>query len=181
MAKKFLVVGIIVMLITMGLSGCTDVQNEALRDLEYINNEHGFGLNPPENWDIKEPFSTSIVSFRGPTEGDYTTNICIYVCSAETGETLNSTMQGIVEQVEDTSALILVSYELRDVNGIDGCEVVYILSNVSMDEKIISIKEKIVCVMKNGQLFSIKYDASVNSYDTYLSVVEESISSFTIV
>ena len=175
--KKQLVIGIILIFLING----TDVQDEALKNLEYINNEYGFGLNPPEGWDIIEPFSTSIVSFRGPTEGDYTTNICIYVRSVEAGETLNSTMQGIVEQVEDTSALILVSYELRDVNGMDGFEVVYILSNVSMDEKIISIKEKIVCVMKNGQLFSIKYDASINSYDAYLSVVEESISSLTIV
>jgi hypothetical protein len=181
MEKKFLVVGIFTIIITISFIGCTEYQNEALKGLNYINNEYCFGLNPPENWEIKEPFSSSIVSFRCPMEDSYTTNIQIFVRPIETNETINITLMGIVEQIYGTQGLNLISYELRKVNEMEGCEVVYTISNVSINEQIITIKEKIICTIKNEQLFSIKYDASLNSYNNYLSIVEESINSLVII
>jgi hypothetical protein len=178
--KKKIIIAMFIFSICL-LIGCTEFQNEALSGLKYINNKYQFGLNPPDNWDVKEPYSTSIVSFKGPTDGNYETNLQIYVRSTDSGQTINITIDGIIKHVQDTSSLNLVSNELRDVNGMHKCEVVYILENASVGGGIISIKEKIVSFEKNNQLFSIKYDAELDSYDYYISMVEDSINSLVIV
>ena len=43
------------------------------------------------------------------------------------------------------------------------------------------LKVKMVLIEKNNNIYGLSYVAPIDSYDTYLSIADESINSFTIV
>jgi len=181
--KQIVAVGIILILFAVGLSGCT--QEDALSGLGYSNRYYGFGLNPPKGWTVqgKNTSSATVASFLCSSASESEVKIIIFEPATLDGETLDSGVEltlGFYSNALPNYSLI--SENARSVNGMNAYEIVFNCTNcfyVENEELEIKIKE--VFVEKNGMVFIIHYSATPDAYDTYLSIVEQSINSFTIV
>jgi hypothetical protein len=77
MKIKLILIVIVLVLITIGLSGCSEnnaSSNNPLSGLDYQNTQHGFGLNPPEDWTTDENDQYGPVRFIGPIIDGMTVN-----------------------------------------------------------------------------------------------------------
>jgi len=174
--KKKIAVGIIVMLIVIGLSGCT--QDTRLDHLGYANYQYGFGLNPPEGWTIDESGQNDdVVGFNGPTmEGDFAVLYISKPYDLIYGVTLFDVAEETIEYCNtNLSNFTLISKNNRTINGMNSYEIVY-----TMNISFLPIKAKQVMVEMEGKYFYITFTALSYAYDSYLPVIEQSINSFTI-
>ena len=171
MKKQLMIVGIMLVLIVVGLSGCTD--EDALSGLGYRNTEFGFGLNPPEGWTVEEiPGGYDlIVGFLGPTEENYQVSMTVFNFTLDVEETIKNSTERITEPfIGDPNFTLDLSNE-RTVNGMNAYEIAY-TANL--------IKQKMVAVEKNELVLLLLYSALVSTYDNYLPVFEESVNSLVI-
>lgn len=180
MNKSFLIIGVAVLLISVGLCGCFGTtQDDRLSGLGYSNTYYGIGINPPAGWSVLEndPYG-AIVRFYEPVEEGMNINLGVNGPGAlYTGQTLNSAVEEIIETYTDLfNNFTLLLSNSRTVNGMNAHEIIYTLTQ---DD--IQLKHKMVCVEKNGKVYILTYGATVNSYDDYLSIVEESINSLVII
>jgi len=173
MKKQLLIVGITVLLIAVGLCGCTDKQDDMLSGLEYINEEYDFGLNPPEGWTVDETggFGT-VVMFLGPTEDNFGINIVITTDTLDSSKTLSILAGEFIELYSVDANFTLILSSETTVNGMNAYEIAYTMN---------ILKQKMVMVEKNNVILILVYSALETSYDTYLTLFEESLSSLTIV
>ncbi len=181
MKKQFLIIGMTLAMIAIGLSGCTEedkLEEDSLNDLNYSNEEFGFGLNPPEGWTISEDYVYGVsVLFYGPME-DGPPNLEISVPTMlGSGETLQSTAEESIEMYDGIYVnFSLISSNAITINSMNAYEFVYTL------EDVFSSKEKMIFVETNsGTFFKIHFVATQTAYDTYVSIVDQSISSFTMI
>lgn len=189
--KTKILLGIVVVIIVIG-AAIFIVLNDPLSDLEYVNREFGFGLNPPENWDIVLEY-IGRVTFAAPSDEVY---LAIQPFESSTIEPMNlSTM--IEETLETYESLYnntdenitqlpygnfsLISENERMVNGRNAYEFVCAYDDIFGYYNASKIKEKVVIIVTNGKGFSIKYIGSQTSYDKYESIVEQSINTLVII
>ena len=173
MKKQLLIIGITLVLLAIGLSGCTDTQDDMLSGLGYVNEEYGFGLNPPEGWavqDLSNDYSV-FVYFLGPTEDDFQVNMFISNSTLDIGETLSGITEEFIETFSGDPNFTLILNNERIVNGMNAYEIKY-TSNI--------LKQNIVMVEKNKLILVIIYSALESTYDNYSSVFEESINSLVV-
>jgi len=153
-------------------------QDDELSNLGWTNTEYGIGLNPPSGWTVVENDAFgAIVRFNGPEVDGFTANVGINGPSAlEEGDTLSSQIDAVLELYPGLfTDFSLIARNERTINGLSGYEIVYTFSQGTSD-----IKQKQVLTEKNGIVFTFTYSAEMESYGTYLSNFEQSISSFTI-
>lgn len=174
MKTKLLIVVITLVFLAVGLSGCT--QEDALSGLGYINRNYSFGLNPPAGWTVDEndPFG-AIVRFYGPIDEEGV-NIGITGPSLLDGETLSSVVAQTITTYESLfTNFSLISSDSRTVNSMNAYELVYTFTQGTFQ-----LKQKQVAIEKDNKALVLTYSALLSSYDTYLSVFEQSLSSLVI-
>ena len=181
MKKNFIIIGMTLVLITIGISGCLEDKSSttnALSGLKYSNTQYGFGLNPPEGWTIDENDQFGPVRFYGPIIDDTTVNIGISEPSyLATGESLNSVVITLVEYYSSYfTNFSEISNNSRIVNGMNAHDLVY-----TFTQGVYELKQMQVLVEKSKKSFGITFTASVSSFDDYISAFEQSIATFTIV
>lgn len=184
MNKKPLIAVITLVLIAVGLSGCTEdgntgdtgTEGNKSSSLGYSNQEYGFGLNPPNGWSVDEDSLFGIVRFHHSTNQS---TINLYVLEP-TPLGPGGTLDDAVNNVLNTYPMYmenftLISSNTGTVNGMDAHEIVYTITSGSY-----LMKNKQVMIEANDMVFSIWYSAIQSSYDTYTAVVGQSIQSFTV-
>jgi hypothetical protein len=177
MKNRFLIVGIFVILITVGLTGCMD---ERLKGLDYVNTDYqqDFGFNPPEGWTKDEDDPYGVVRFYGDIVDDFNMNLGLTEPGAlGEGETLGSLAQDVEDNISKYfTEFNLVSSQYVTINGMQSYEIVY-----SYVQGIYNLQNKQVLVMKNNIIYIFTFAASQNSYNDYVSIVDQSINTFTVV
>lgn len=176
MKKQLIIVGIALVLIVVGLSGCTE--EDALSGLGYVNREYGFGINPPEGWTINESSSIAgtIVKFETPINGD---DYALFVIGTPTylftGETLSELIDLMIENYNISfTNFSLISKNSRTINGMDAYEFVYVF------DRTLTVKQKEIVIEENPEnVHLLIYNASPDSYDKYISMIDQSVDSFT--
>jgi hypothetical protein len=171
MTKVVLIVS--VFLLILGLSGCTQIEI----DREYINIEYGFALDPPEGWSTAENVTEEVVAcYSPPLRND----ICLNISKPlrlDIGLALSVFADDIEEQYPEIVNNFTVVYrDWRNIEGLTAYEIVY-----TYNEDDISMKAKQVAVSKSRTVFLISYIATNESYDEFISPVNQSIDSFKIV
>lgn len=179
MKKAFLMVGILVTLILF-LSGCTEDKSsvDPLENLEYKNTEYGFGINPPEGWNISENDNYGAVRFTGPVVDNFAVNFGItqpFSLGSETLESISKEMISNYKQ-EDTGfeKFVEISNNSITVNSMDGHDIVY--SYMLQGNKIYG---KQVLVEKDNKVVVLTYAAVQSSYDKYVDDFDQSVNTFT--
>jgi len=180
--KKIMIIWIFVIILIIGLCGCNEEKDQTedpLKNLEYINDEYNFGINPPENWTINQDNVESfVVLFIGPTEKNYQVNLGISI-----PETLASdeTLDNVVDEINENYPIIFTenltwhSKGSKNINGLDAYEIVF-----SYNYSIYHIKQKQVLILKNNIVYTFTYSALTGTYNNYISSIDETINSFTV-
>jgi hypothetical protein len=172
--KQITIFGFILVLIAITLSGCT--QEDKQPTLGYINQEYGFGLNPPAGWTINEN-TQDIVKFFCPDQNDYQINLAIKK-PVISNETLNDVVEQLIEYYSHSffKNFTQISSKPITVNGLNAYEIVY-----SEGQEPYLLQHKQVLIEDNKKIYSLTYISLVDTFDTYISVVDQSINSFTII
>ena len=201
MKKQIIVIGIIISLIFVGFSGCTEQEekNNPLTGLGFVNEEYGYGYNPPEGW-YSEPLG--LVLFHSPFEFDRfsynTNNVTFHVIPGLIDDytmTLGEpfTFEKIIEYYDELDTnndqVNITSKEEFLFKGKNALKL--IISGKGQrtisDEFEEPIKENYTAISKqimilNGEtVFDIYYIADENLYDVYEAVVNETIESFAMI
>jgi len=190
MKRKVLVVGIIVLLIVVGLSGCVTETSDIN---SYQSTEHGFSFNPPNGWNSNHTSSQHI--FWYPNHDMHNdSNVVLFILPSKRFENeieddmannisrwIENTLEDLVDPENNNLSelqnyALLVSHEERTINGLDAYEFVYDIIAVNSSTN----RHKLVLIDKSGILFKIMYYGHIDLYQEYEYIAEESIGSFTI-
>jgi len=180
MKKSLMIIGAVVV-ISLFLCGCAEEKKPVtnpLADFEYQNLDHDFGLNHPDGWTTDEDDQFGVVRFYGPVVDTFTINLGIAEPgSLETGKTLNDLIQDMKDGYPTLfTDFVFISSDSRTFNGMSGYDFVY-----TFTQGIYSLKGEQILIEKNGIIYTFTYTSPVDSYDAYLSIVEDSINTFTVV
>lgn len=164
---------ILLMLFTVAISGCMDEGNKPT--LGYVNEEYGFGLNPPEGWIVNEQ-TYDPVKFFCPDQNDYQVHIVINR-PVNLNQTLEEIANELLERYEESyfKNFSLISRTPRTINNMSAYELVY-----TEGKEPNMLQHKQILYQKDEIVFTLTYNSLVRTYDTYISVVDESIDSFMI-
>jgi len=175
--KQHLIIEITLVLSIIFLIGCTEnTEKNGSNNLQYLNEEYSFGLNPPEGWFVDENSSLIIVNFYIPAGKSVASLSVMKPVTLKNGETLkNLTEQALEEYPTLMENFTLISSNERTINGMNAYEIVY---NFSQGNYTFVRKE--VPIQKNDKIFTILYSIIQSSYNTFEDVVYLSIDSFTI-
>ena len=175
--KKKITTLIIFILFSITLTGCTS--NNPLAGLEYINEDYGFGLNPPDGWVMNETSADNyIVKFNTSDENNFPVALIIIISDYGDGDTLESHAEWEIDIFENASEeFTLLSNNNRVINNINAYEIVY-------TDKVVlfgyTIKTKEVLVDLDNYVLTLAFYASSDSYDAYLSDFEDAVNTFAI-
>jgi hypothetical protein len=151
-------------------------KKDPLSNLKYANRGLGFGLNPPDGWNISESASIP-VTFTCPEKyNSLDLSFSIRVLGSDVP--LNKLVEDYLSNINQNPSFYpnLTSHEERTVNGMNAHEFVFIVNITGYPES----KEKIIFV-EGKKIMSIELIGPMYLYDKYESVAEQSINSFTIV
>lgn len=176
--KNKIIVGITLVLLVIGLSGCTQQEEDPLKGLGYVNNQHGFGMNPPEGWTTDTSGAMGlIVVFYAPINDDIRENINVLVDTLPSGFNLSSYADSAKSQASNyLTNCTLISSNTRTVNGMNAYEYVY-----TYTQGIYALEGKQVIVEKNSKLIILTYTANTDDYNTYSQGLEQCLNSLKIV
>jgi len=172
MGKKtyLLIYGFIFLFIALVFCGCTQENQD---NSHYINQMYGFDIIPPAGWIINEN-TLDPVKFFCPDQNVYQINLAV-----KEPITSNDTVTNIGEQLIQSYSerlfknFSLISKSQRIINGLDAYELVY---SQGMEPNMLQHKQ--VLFKKDNRVFSVTYISLVDTYDTYISVVDQSINTF---
>jgi len=175
MKKHFVMVGITLVLLAVGLCGCT--QEDALSGLAYVDRENGFGLNPPAGWRTNTSNTTNAVVFETNSKEGYLVSLGVSLTTATPEDSLASIINELRQVFDANPNSSILGNTTRTVNKRTAHELIILFTFDLSDVQ----QKKYVLLKKGDTLFILLYSAPVEVYDTYLEPVEESIKSFTIV
>ena len=203
MKKWLAIVGMVVLFISIGLSGCINEEKEQtseLSDLGYW--QYGFGINPPvefrfghgympqEYWYVNESARGYEVIFELEDSSWSKMNVSLtinridflknnelvprYVFDNRSLETYASdNMKYWYGAYTNVTYISNTTTTINDMNAY-----VSVFSGLWYETQM--YKQKHVYVEKSGVVFNIIYFAIKSLYDEYIDVVDDSINSFTI-
>jgi len=151
-----------------------------LSNLGYVNEKYGFGLNPPEGWTVEDE-STTYVFFGYSVDDNITRTLSfsIHATILDEEESTRGVFESTFEPILNNSTssnVTLISYNERTVNDMEAYEIVAIENRHNF-----STEKKLMYVGNNKKLLLIQYVASPDLYNTYDSVIEQSLNSLVIV
>jgi len=165
----------------------------ALDSLDYVNYYYGWGFNPPENWvggTVNQGGDSPSAYARFHPPGDNVSNdvwLDIYGGPIGKSPNLEKLAQERLNDIQkyllnNTKNFSLISYGKRLINGMEAYEIVYYWESVSENNSnVTKNKQKEIYVAKGETLVCVVfYVYHSEYYDLYDSVVEKSLSSFTI-
>ena len=160
-------------------------QEDPLKNLEYVNIEEQFGLNPPEGWTLDEhkddPFVVTLeISYPTDNLSSFM-NVYITATSPSLNKTLDEQVNNFLENYFprfEPENFSMISHNERTVNDMEAYEFKFIMHNFSI---YYTIKAKYIFVEKNSRLFNINYWGTLDLYDMYESVVEQSLDTLVII
>jgi hypothetical protein len=179
MNKSLLLIGVIILLIFVSLNGCIEE-----KQLSYKNEYYGFGLNPPEGWNINETLLDPIfiVIFEYFTK-DSGVMLGISRPFNIEEQTFEEHINIEIENLSSLTNFSLISINNITINAIEAVEIVFIY-NETIDEEgvfgIAKIQTKQIYIKNNGIIYLINFAAVPNDYNRYIDVVDRSIRSFTL-
>lgn len=176
----FLIYGLVVVSIgvflIIGNWGPGMGQEDALNNLDYINSEYGFGLNSPNGWALGEASTGGIVRYETHSEEEYLISFDVTVAPCLPEQSLELFGGELLQLFEANPNCSIISNNNRIINGRNAYEMVVVMAFDTMD-----VKQKYVLMKKDTNVFTQLYSAPLQLYDAYLSAVEESIRSFTLI
>jgi hypothetical protein len=154
-----------------------------LSPLKYANYQYGWGVNPPEGWQvIKDPI---IGEFRPPLKDNVSKNVILSILGIPLDKPITiddlvrSRLVEITWYVNNSANFSLISQNNRTVNGWNAYEFVYIYDYSR--ENHTKMKDKKIFIVGNNHEFVVTFESPLFFYDTYESAVEQSINSLKIV
>lgn len=164
---------ILLVLFSIALSGCIDEGNQ--HNLEYVNEEYGFGINPPDGWSINDQ-TYDPVKFFCPDQNDYQVHIVINR-PVNLNQTLEEIADELLERYEESyfKNFTLISRVPKTINNMNVYELVYMQGREPN-----MLQHKQILYQKDETVFTLTYNSLVRDYDTYIAVVDKSIHSFMI-
>lgn len=176
--KNKIIVVLTLVLLAVGLSGCTQQQTDPLDGLGYANNQYGFGMNPPGNWtkDTSGLMGTAVI-FYAPNDDSLKENINIMSTELPSGTNLSGYAELVQNQLNSyLTDPTLISSGYMTANGMNAYGYSY---NYTQGSYILKAKQ--VLVEKNSKLLIITYTADMDDYDTYEYGLDQCINSLIIV
>jgi len=186
MEKKTKIILVVFVVVILVISGALffvvfqEKKNDPLSNLGYVNRELGFGLNPPQNWDVKE--ENTLIWFETDfsySEENSSDSITLQILAPLPDGNYPTFSYLIYDKLNAYSKLndenTSMSHSERTINGMNAHEFIWIISNKT------EMKAKEIFVEKNGRVFYIYFGKVPYLYDKYLSIAEQSINSLTIV
>lgn len=173
--KESTVTSILLVIMFLLLSGCTE--NTPQPALAYVNEEYGFGLNPPEGWTTNLN-TTDPVKFFCPDQNDYQVHIAV-----KKPVLLNDTLKDAADQLIDFYTqtffenFALISSQSKQINGLNAYELVY---SEGRQPNLLQHKQMLFEKENNTYIYTLTYIALVRDYNRYIAVVDECINSFTL-
>jgi hypothetical protein len=171
--KNVMTSGLTVILLVLILGGCTQ---DNIDDSRYINQNYGFTIIPPKDWIVNEN-TIDPVKFFCPDQNEYQINVAVKepITSNETVGTLG---EQLIERYSTSyfKNFTLIFSNQTTINGLNAFDLVY-----SEGQEPNMLQHKQVLFEKNKKIFSVIYTSLVVTYETYISVVDQSINSFTII
>ena len=205
MKKELVIVGTVVLLIIVGLSGCINEEEEQtsnLSDMEYW--QYGFGINPPgeirfayvsqlglsEYWYVNESHQGYEVLFElmdssmnkknvslGVTRLHFTKNNELVSRHVYDNRSLEEYASENMKYWYDMlTNVTYISNATTTINDMDA----YVSVFRGLWNETLMYKQKHIYIEKNSATFHLIYSSLENLYDTYIEAVNESITSFTI-
>lgn len=181
MKKQIIFLGIILSIISILLCGCVQDNSSvitALEGLEYTNTPYGFGLNPPDDWttDEEDPYVT--VRFYGPIINDF--NINLGISGPEVYEQ-GLTLSGLIDDMKEAYPSVFtdfnyISSDPITINEMDAYDFIYTFTMENVE-----LKQIQYLVEKGNKVSIITFTTTQDVFDDYIDIVEESLTSFTIV
>ena len=156
-----------------------DEVEATLGHLEYINTKYGYGLNKPEDWIIDDYYNGEF-ELRFRIQDISRSNLSLSVrppyrdIFSQEVKNLSSEVARLLDYYENNASenITLLSHSEKTINGMDAYE--FVVSSQQYG----NWKTKTVYVEKGDCLFKLEYKTLPEYYDTYISVVNESIDSF---
>lgn len=150
--------------------------DDPLSNLKHVNTGIGFGMNPPENWNVKESYTSGYQVEFTFSESNDPGIITLLITSTMPGfepldfdSIVNDKLNPNLD--ENTS----MTYRQRTVNGMNAFEFVWIRTNET------NAKIKEIIIENNDRVFYVYYGENPELYDKYEEIVEQSIESIVIV
>ena len=187
MKKQLMIVGITLLLIVIGFSGCFEDETEtiiiskyssaedALSNLRYINSDYAYGFNPIENWYgwIGEGYAEGVDSIFFYCNDSYNVSLMISPWEGDTEDTINESVDFIIQQYRNSYAdCELISKTYKIINGMTSIEVIKTYTELDL------IKSKEIWMIKGSKGIVLNYGAPIEEYDIYLPLVDQCIESF---
>lgn len=173
MQTKYLISASFMLLVlcSITLSGCLEGDNQS--NLRYINKEYGFGLNPPEGWIINEQ-TYDPVKFFCPDQNEYQVHIVINR-PAQLNQTLEEIADELLIRYEQSyfTNFTLISRTPKTINTLNAYELVY-----TQGIQPYVLQHKQILYQKDEKIITLTYISLARTYQTYISVVDQSINSF---
>jgi len=184
MKKHIIFLGLILSVIGIFLCGCVEnnstesTESNLLEGLEYTNTAYGFGLNPPDGWTTDENDQYVTVRFYGPIINDFNMNLGINGPEVyEEGSALSEIIDDMIEAYP--SVFTDFNYSSSDSITINGMNAYNFIYTFTMEG--VELKQIQYLVEKQGKVSIITFTATIDVFDDYIDIVEESLTSFTVV
>ena len=152
--------------------GCFETQLTT----QYINETYGIGIDPPEDWIQQEYAHPQVITGWG---ADINSTVSLVISSSfrlDEGLALSVFADDIEETYPNQYSNYSTLYrDWLTVGGLTAYEIVYSYSLNDSD-----IKERQVMVKHTRDVYILTYKATFSEYDIYESVVDTSISTFSV-
>lgn len=149
----------------------------------YVNKDFGFSITPPAGWSIQDgkPYNL-VVIFIGPAEGGFSPNFNLNIVDvpigvSEINEEIIETIKSQLEALGDYLGTVdFISEGEREISKYKGYELEYF---VYVGDDVV-IEQKQVYLINNGKFYVFTFSSLSDTFDKYLPLFEQSLSSFEI-
>lgn len=162
-------------------------KNILLGSVEYVNYEYGFGLNPPDGWEVEDSFQSFTFSHLLEDNSSEEAILDGILAPSTTGKqaSLNPIVESLLESYEsylpnNTANFSLVSHGEKTVNGMDAYEFIYVYEK-PYENSSLEIKQKEIWVVSGSKTCKITYTCPLEYYDLYIAIVDQSVNTLVMV
>lgn len=185
MNKHLIVIGIVVLLICVGLSGCTEQTSkngETTEESEggfftYENTQYDVRIKYPDTWAKKEDYvANSIVTFFPDPNDAIKGSFTVSVLELEESMDMEWFKQAHIENLSLLLTDINITYNASaTLAGFPGHALIF-----TFRQGIYTFKQKEIWTIQSNKLYLLTYSVDQVKYSEYMDTVEQMINSFEI-